>query len=413
MWDVRERRENGQLILVGALSLAIVLVGIALVLNASIYAENLATRANQQESGQIVTLEREATQGAGVAMEHIHHDLDSHTSYSSLESDFEDAIDSWSDWTVRDSARKGQYVDVRVVDTDPYTRGTRITQDDGGTFEPEESDAVVSVDLTTGLLSSINVEYWSVTPGATQVRDFSMDIDPDQLRGDDTLLGIEAGVIETFQAGLELETGGDGDELVGIGDLSFDDPPFTVVYDVGDTGEVDHSFAIYRSDADPDDVNITYYRYDGSGTTRTCTVQDVDSTFTVDVSNGRVEGDDGACSDVFEFQSEISGSYQLFFVQGDQVAGNYELVVDESTTSFENGYDSLNILELDLFGLLSDDPEFGDIYQSHPDPSAHTSPYGPDSPYIEPALYNATVSLEYQSDSMSYESTVTVAPNEP
>jgi len=412
MWDVRERRENGQLILVGALSLAIVLVGIALVLNASIYAENLATRADQQESGQIVTLEREAAQGAGVAMEHLHHDLDSHTSYTDLESNFDDAIDNWSDWTVRDSAREGQYVDVSVVDTDPYTRGTRITQDDGGTFEPNESDAVVSVDLSTSLLSSINVEYWSVTPGATQVRDFSMDIDPDQLRGDDSTLEIEAQVAETFLAGLDLETAGDEDELIGIGDLSFDDPPFTVAYDVSDDGDIDHSFAIYRAE-DASNVNITYYRHDGSGVTQTCTIEDVDSTFTVDVSNGRVEGADGACSDVFEFQSGISDPYQLFFIQGDQVAGNYELVVDESTSSFESGYSGINILDLDLFGLLSDDPTFSDMYQSHPSESSHTSPYSPDSPYIEPALYDATVSLDYQSDSMSYESTVTVAPNEP
>ncbi|WP_254823724.1 DUF7261 family protein [Haloglomus halophilum] len=408
MWDVRERRENGQLILVGALSLAIVLVGIALVLNASIYAENLATRANQQESGQIVTLEREAAQGAGVAMEHLHHDLDSHTSYTDLESNFDDAIDNWSDWTVRDSAREGQYVDVSVVDTDPYTRGTRITQDDGGTFEPNESDAVLEIDLLSSLTGDLVVDYWSVTPGSSRVRDFSMTVDHDQLGNEGgSLLQLEVGVVGDYLADLRLD-GGTNLELVDS--LSLDGAPFTAVYDVGDDGDIDYSFAIYPSDDDPDDVRVTSRNYD-TGVTRTCTIENVDSTFTVDVSNGRVEGADGACSDVFAFQSRISDPYQLIFVEGDQIGGDYELVVDEPTDTFDDDYDALDLLDVSLLGLS--DPTFDDFYQSHPDPSAHTSPYSTESPYIEPALYDATVSLDYQSDSMSYESTVTVAPNEP
>jgi hypothetical protein len=407
MWDVRERRENGQLILVGALSLAIVLVGIALVLNASIYAENLATRANQQESGQIVTLEREATQGAGVAMEHIHHDLDSHTSYSSLESDFEDAIDSWSDWTVRDSARKGQYVDVRVVDTDPYTRGTRITQDDGGTFEPEESDALLEVNLLSSLTGDLVVDYWSVTPGSSRIRDFSMTVDHDQLGdGGDSLLQLEVGVVGNYLADLRLD-GGTNLEL--LSSLSLDGAPFTVVYDVNDDDDIDYSFAIYPSDDDADNVKVTSRNYD-TGVTRTCTVEDVDSTFMIDVSNGQVEGADGACSDVFEFQSRISDPYQLIFVEGDQIGGDYELVVDDPTNTFDDDYDDLDLLDVSLLGLS--DPTFDDFYHSHSE-STHDSTYDPASPYLEPAIYSANVSLDYQSDSMTYESNVTVAPNEP
>ena len=38
--------DRAQLILVGALALAVTLVGIALVLNSAIFAENLATRSN-------------------------------------------------------------------------------------------------------------------------------------------------------------------------------------------------------------------------------------------------------------------------------------------------------------------------------------------------------------------------------
>ena len=43
--------DRAQLILVGALALAVTLVGIALVLNSAIFAENLATRSNQGRRG--------------------------------------------------------------------------------------------------------------------------------------------------------------------------------------------------------------------------------------------------------------------------------------------------------------------------------------------------------------------------
>jgi hypothetical protein len=390
MWDVRERQENGQLILVGALSLAIVLVGIALVLNASIYAENLATRANQQESGQIVTLEREATQGAGVAMEHIHHDVDSHASYGDLENDFDDAIDSWSDWTVRDSAREGQYVDVEYI---PGTRvkGTRVSQDNGGKFLPQDTDDVLGLDIDIDNLE----DSWVVTPGATRVRDFSMTIDRSQVGGG-TLTGLEAEAVGTVL--LDLDLSGEID----LGPLSVGSAPFTTAYDVDDNDDIDHSFAIYRSETGANDINITYANH-ATGATRTCTIEDADETFTVDVSNGRVEGGDGDCRDVFAFQSDLE-PYQLMFLEGDQIGGDYEFIVDESIGAFSSEYNSLL---LDLLGSLLGLESFEDYYDDHDHSDTRTSPY------IEPAIYSANVSLDYQSDSMSYESNVTVAPNEP
>jgi hypothetical protein len=398
-------RERGQLILVGALSLAIVLVGLALVLNSAIYAENFATRANQGEAGRITQLEQEAVQGAGASMQHHHHDADSHASYTNLVNNFEASVDEWADMVVQDSARRGQYVDATTTGT--YTNGTRIAQDDGSTFEPKESDAILEVDLLSSLTGSLTTEYWAVTPDASQVRDFSMTVDHDRL-GDDgaSLLELEASVAGQFLADLELDADG---ELGLVNALSLSDAPFTVVYDVNDDNDIDHSIAIYP--ANEDDVNVTYHRHDGSGVTRTCTVEDADSTFTIDVSNGWVEGGDGACSEVFAFQSEISDPYQLLFVSGDQIAGDYELIVDDPNQEFEDDYDDLDLLDLSLFGLFGGTPDFGDYYDDHTD--GHGSSYSPSSPYVEPALYSAEIRVRYQTDATSYNGTRTVAPNEP
>jgi hypothetical protein len=337
-------------------------------------------------------------------MEHIHHDVDSHVSYPDLVSGFDSAINDWSDWTVRDSAREGQYVDVEYV---PGTdvEGTRVSQDDGGTFQPRDEEAVLSIDLDVPGIP----EYWVVTPGKNRVRDFSMEVDRSQLGGT-SLLDLE---VESFLLGIELGAGGG---------FSLGDPPFTVGYDVNDDGDLDHSFAIYQANSGPNDVNITYANQ-VTGETRTCTVEDADETFTVDVSNGRVEGADGACRDVFAFQSEIEDPYQMLFIEGEQIGGNYEFVVDTSTSSFRSGYDSdgelSTLLSLDLTDLIESltsfpsDPDFLDYFNDHPSDADHDDSYSPASPYIEPAIYSANVSLDYQSDSMSYESNVTVAPNEP
>lgn len=398
-------RDRGQLILVGALSLAIVLVGLALVLNSAIYAENFATRANQGEAGQITQLEQQAVQGAGGAMQHHHHNPSSHSTYDDLESGFNRSIDGWSGLVIQDSARRGQYVNANYTGT--YTKGTRIAQDDGSTFEPKESDAILEVDLLSSLTGSLTTEYWAVTPDASQVRDFSMTVDHDQL-GDDgaSLLELEASVAGQFLADLELDADG---ELGLVNALSLSDAPFTIVYDVNDDNDIDHSIAIYP--ANEDDVNVTYHRHDGSGVTRTCTVEDVDSTFTVDVSNGWVEGGDGACSEVFAFQSELSDPYQLLFVSGDQIAGDYELIVDDPNHEFEDDYDDLDLLDLNLFGLLGGTPDFDDYYDAHLD--GHDSSYSPTSPYVEPAIYSAEVRFRYRTDGTSYNGTRTVAPNAP
>lgn len=377
--------DSAQMILVGALALAVVFVGIALVLNSAIFAENLATRANQQAPSQINSIQQESVQSASQAIDHHNHDPSSHASYTELETRLQDSVQEWSDLQIRDSAREGRYIDVDITS---MRRGTRVTQDDGSQFKPQDDGLLDSVvDLVTD-------SSWAVTPRDYQIRDFRMTLERDNIGGG-TSIYTEAKV-STFLGKLTTSTS-----------LETDDPtPFTMVYDVNDDDTYEHAVSIYRPDGgDSDDVSITYYNT-STGSTTTCQV-DAPSTFDVDVSGGEVEGGDGTCDEVFDFQSESDDPYQLIFVEGEEVEGDYQFIVDEPRGTMENEY---NNGLLDALSCTLSTCTFEDYYEDH---VSHDDTYSPSSPYVEPAIYSAEVTVNYQSNEVSSTSTVRIAPNEP
>lgn len=388
---MRDRTTGGadraQLILVGALALAVTLVGIALVLNSAIFAENLATRSNQGEAGQVDSFEQAASQGGAGSVAYLNTNNSSHSTYGDLEDDFRTTIGAWSGLQIRDRARRGQYVDAEYVEGS-MVNGTRVIQDDGGEFTPRESPILDDVvDLVTD-------SSWALTPQASDIRDFTMTVRRDGI-GDGTTVYAE-GNVPTFLGKLTTSTS-----------LSADDPrPFTVVYDVTDDGSYNHAVAVYRpadTDGDPNDVKFTYYNT-STGSTTTCEIDDAPATFDVDVSGAAVEGGEGACEAVFDFQSEMADPSQLIFVESEAIEGGYQFIAAGTKGEFRNDYDN-NLL--DSFGSY----DFESYYYPHSD--GHGQSYTEASPYVEPAIYSAEIGLNYRSSSVGYNTTVRVAPNEP
>jgi hypothetical protein len=381
--------DRAQMILVGALALAIVLVGIALVLNSAIFAENLATRANQDGTQQASTFQQESAVSVGGAMHHHNHNNSSHASYTELNTGLNDSIRSWSSLNVRDSARKGRYVDVDIVSA---TNGTRIAQDNSSEFTPQDDGLLDDVvDLMTD-------SSWAVTPKDYQVRDFTMTVERDEIGDSGTTLYTEADV-SSYLANLTVDAS-----------ISVSATPYTVLYDLNDNGNYEHAVSIYRyddGDGDEKDVKLTYYNT-STGDTTTCEIVDAAAEFDIDVSGGEVEGGDGTCDEVFDFQSETDDPYQLVFVEGEEIEGDYELVVDTERGAMESDYEDDGGL-LDLFGLLSTF-DFESYYDDH---ASHDDTYAASSPFVEPAIYSTEVGVDYRSDSVDYNSTVRVAPNEP
>lgn len=128
---VRERAggaDRAQLFLVGALTLAVLFVGLALLLNTAIFTENLATRSTDPGTGQAVDFSGAAERGATGLLYRANHAGGSPT-HAQIRSEFESTVGNWSAGAGLHNARDARLSTV-TVDTSSYVEGSRIEQTD-------------------------------------------------------------------------------------------------------------------------------------------------------------------------------------------------------------------------------------------------------------------------------------------
>lgn len=124
MADVSER---GQLFLIGALSLAVVFLLLAVVLNSAIYTENLATRgSNYVGDDDALRFQSDVHRMGDGLIDHVN-DHNEGQDYPTLESKFVTGVESFSTAATRYGARTGEIADV-TVDGSSWIEGTRIVQ---------------------------------------------------------------------------------------------------------------------------------------------------------------------------------------------------------------------------------------------------------------------------------------------
>jgi len=126
---VSVERDRAQLILVGALALAVTLVAIALVLNSAIYTHNLASR-YQSPADSSATFARDARIGAGGLLDHVNDDS---SAYGVIEGQYTDALREYEESSARIVAPNGRSVSF---DHQARVRGVRVIDDTSGTFDP-------------------------------------------------------------------------------------------------------------------------------------------------------------------------------------------------------------------------------------------------------------------------------------
>ena len=129
MATVSVERDRAQLILVGALALAVTLVAIALVLNSAIYTHNLASR-YQSPADSSATFARDARIGAGGLLDHVNDDS---STYGVIEGQYKDALGEYEESSARIVAPNGRSVSF---DHRARVRGVRVIDDTSGTFDP-------------------------------------------------------------------------------------------------------------------------------------------------------------------------------------------------------------------------------------------------------------------------------------
>ncbi|RLM59781.1 hypothetical protein DVK02_03360 [Halobellus sp. Atlit-31R] len=135
--DGRGRRsDRAQLLLVGALALAVLFVALALLLNTAIYTGNLATREAGVDSPSALGYVSEVRTAGGEAIRSVNYRNNS--SHAALNASLGATMRLWDDAAGHHRAVVGDGADADVVGV---TNGTRIQQDDAGRNYTSESGA--------------------------------------------------------------------------------------------------------------------------------------------------------------------------------------------------------------------------------------------------------------------------------
>ena len=364
-------RDRAQLLLVGALSLAIALVAVALVLNSAIYTHNLASR-QDSTADDVVTFARDARLGAGDHLDFVNR-ADGSGGYATVGNAYVDGVGS-AEETINERAA----VDVAATriahDPGSQVRGVRIV-DDSGTFEPREAP------------SAFTGAEW-VVAYRVRPRAFRVDVPPSGLSVLDEL---------------DLGTGDVEDVLQDP--LGASDEVYTIEFtdNVANPGSGETwRVALYNDTSDDPTVAIHEL---GTNTLRTCSVDgtSVSDPLTLDLTGARFGGQGCAA---LSFVDDLPDTYSVKYYNGDEIEGSYELFVDVPIdgTGNEAGVLTDNVDERNFDRHCAGDG-------GGPGPT-YFAPGSSNSPRVVPALYATDLEVRYDAPDIEFEGTQRVAPGE-
>ena len=307
--------ERAQVLLMAALGMAILFVTLALILNTSIYTENLATRGSDVAGGgdvaRFVDASRDGISGA-VTYANYHNHTSDGNEHGPLHQNLSASVSGWHNATARQFALRGQSVSATFVGTE---NGTRIEQESDQNFTDDDGNVT-----------------WTVAEGVNGTRAFRIHVS----RNDS--------IFKFGQAGA-----------------------FNVTADNGST--------TWTMNVTDTDSGVQVSVENGNGGQFNCTV--APPPLWIDVTGGTVAGDD--CRGL-AFAEDVGPPYNLTYNNGDNIDGNYTMVVT-NTSIAENQ-------------------------------RPHLHDEGEGEPFAAPAVYATNVSLTYHSPRLYYNGTIRVAPGE-
>ena len=316
--------ERGQIILIAALALAVTFIGLALVVNSAIYTQNLASRGEVAGSNGALEMRAmvETDVGQGVTAANRYN----YSTQTALETSLRESTRTVSTQAERQRVTSGTLVNVTLAGSPTY--GTRVAQTNTSLFESGE--ATPSAD-------------WMVRERVT--------------RPGDGTNATRRFVINATQLPIS------GNEFV--------------VTANGTGGNPEWTMEIWGAVGPSGTVNV---EVDTPAGTQTCSVPIEEPYAHIDVTGGTVQGEpclalQGGSFDG-RFAHGVGDEYNITYTSGDQIRGNYSMVVLDSTP-------------------------------------ANTLDTAPASPFSTTAIYNATVRYRYDTSNLRYEAKIRVAPGEP
>lgn len=194
MADVSGERSRAQLLLVGALALAVVFLSLSLLLNSVIYTENLATRQTHADVEKAQTFQDAAIAGLGGAIEHANRR--NATGFADRRDAYRAATDDWTPILANHSATDGL---AAGVDREAVHQGTRI----------------VDADASSGIVNRNGDGDWTMATDST-VRHFRLNVSLASVdQPDDTTIVVDDGtpqdvIVEDEGSGPQVTVPGHG-----------------------------------------------------------------------------------------------------------------------------------------------------------------------------------------------------------
>ena len=298
---MHSRDRRGQLLLVAGLGLAVAFVALALVLNAVVFTENLATR-NHGRADDAVGFENAVERGVGGLLSEVNrHDNGNHTA---LRDSLAAGVETWDGNASRLAAGGGSVTETTLSNV---TNGTRIVQFDSRNVTDANGN-----------------ESWTMATDVADARRFHLEANPTSDSVPFTLTATDG------SASWSVETVGNGSG--------------------GTDVALSRNGSVVWSDS-------------GLG-----------ANVTIDVTEGRV---DGTPVSNWTFAENVSAPYRLDVANGGDATARYQLVVDNGTALPESAYA---------------DSDSGDY------------------PTFTPAIYSAAVDVTFRRSTLTYQTTVVLAP---
>jgi len=267
--------DRGQIILVAAFALGVIFIALAVVVNAAIFTENLATRGEATSDSDALHYRHEVEESAGRALDYVNAEADSGVLESTLETRVAANVTDISLQGSRQKARLGRVVTVEYV-SGSENFGTRL-ENTSGTFESDSGN-----------------NDWDVARDVPQTRDFVLNVSDVS-----TLSGTQSGAFN----------------------ISVNQP----------LGGPHWNMSVHRPAADTVEVTVNNTDEDVAS----CQ-QSVARNFKIDVTSGTVGGEPCHAlqvndSDMMWFPSDVASPYTIEFNHANQIEGGYRLTIDDGT----------------------------------------------------------------------------------
>ncbi|WP_042662433.1 hypothetical protein [Haloferax sp. ATB1] len=268
--------DRGQLLLVGAFILAVLLVALAVVLNAAVYTETLAASSNDRADVSDTVQYRDDTERGLSGLVAAVND-DAYATRSEADTALRTGFTDWDAISAREQAATGR---ATAVSVDAVSIATNVSQ----------TNASLSFANASGSTE------WTPVQNAASTSRFNLNVAPPDLAvptdpSDPAVLDAE-----TFHVEL-VET---------------------------DTGQTWQVF-VFQSPSDPSQVTVAVHEPGATTVEPYNASWDGTTPVVVDIVNGTV-GDTDAPE--LRFLDELSGQYSVAYSNADRASGTYTLVVD-------------------------------------------------------------------------------------